>query len=241
MRYTTSKKVINTTIYTVLGLVIVAVLTATIATFVGMKNKESVNTTPNAPSDTSLPAINPTFGNKPTAKPTSMSDTSVLPTVSPSPTVKPTPSKSDTVETLVMIPTDGAVQKEFSIDLPVFSLTMNDYRAHVGVDIAAPVGSAVVAMSDGKISDIYSDPMMGMTISIDHGNGLFSHYKNLANEIPEGIVKGATVKAGTVIGAVGETSLIELADADHLHFEITKNGKNVDPTEYLTFDRVTTE
>ena len=241
MRYTTNKKVVNTTIYTVLGLVIAAVLTVTIATFVGMKNNENVNTSPDSPPNTSLPAIKPTSGNKPTVKPTPTPDTSVMPTVSPMPTIKPTPSKSDTVETLVMIPTDGAVQKEFSIDLPVFSLTMNDYRAHVGVDIAAPIGSAVVAMSDGKISNIYSDPMMGMTVSIDHGNGLFTHYKNLANEIPEGIVKGATIKAGTVIGAVGDTSLIELADAEHLHFEITKNGKNIDPTEYLKFDKVTTE
>ena len=78
--------------------------------------------------------------------------------------------------------------------------------------------------------------MMGVCLSIDHGNGLSSHYKNLSAEIPEGIAVGSEVKAGQTIGAVGESCLVELAETEHLHFEVTKNGKHVDPMAYLQKD-----
>ena len=119
------------------------------------------------------------------------------------------------------------------MDLPVYSLTMNDYRAHTGVDISADIGSAVVALTDGTVSALWSDPMMGVCLSIDHGNGLSSHYKNLSSELPEGIAVGSEVKAGQTIGAVGDSCLVELAETEHLHFEVTKDGKHVDPMTYL--------
>ena len=110
---------------------------------------------------------------------------------------------------------------------------MNDYRTHAGIDISAPAGNAVVALTDGVVLDVWNDPMMGMCLSIDHGDGLVSVYKNLDVMFPSGITKGASVKAGQTVASVGNTCLIELADTDHLHFEVKLNGKHVDPAGYI--------
>ena len=119
------------------------------------------------------------------------------------------------------------------MDLPVYSVTMNDYRVHNGVDISASVGDPVYAFSDGVVSKIYNDPMMGQTVVIDHGDGLLSVYQNLQVTLPENIETGVRVEAGDVIGAVGETALIECAEVPHLHFCITKNGIYEPPSDYL--------
>ena len=68
---------------------------------------------------------------------------------------------------------------------------------------------------------------MGKTITISHEGGLKSVYKNLSNTLPDGIKAGTEVKAGTVIGAVGETARIEAADAPHLHFELFLDDKAI--------------
>ena len=130
-------------------------------------------------------------------------------------------------------PADGGVIVSCSLDVPVYSLTMNDYRAHTGVDIAAPIGSEVVSCADGVISGVFEDPMMGMTVSIAHGEGIESVYKNLSPELPDGITVGVTVMSGDVIGAVGDTAIIECEEEPHIHFELAVNGKNVDVHKYL--------
>lgn len=133
-----------------------------------------------------------------------------------------------------VMPTDGSVIKSFSADLPVYSQTMNDYRAHTGVDIYAEPGMPVYSFTDGTVSEVYDDPMMGMTVVVDHGDGLTSYYQNLNEELADGIKEGVKVDAGRAIGCVGETTLIELSDAPHLHFEVRKDGNAVDPCEYLS-------
>ncbi len=131
-------------------------------------------------------------------------------------------------------PASGNVQKGYSEDVLVFSATMNDHRIHLGLDISGKVGDPVYALTAGTVEKIFSDPFMGKTIVISHGNGLKSHYMNLSDEIPEGIVEGATVTGGSVIGAIGETAIAECADEPHLHFEIRVNDMRTDPAAYIT-------
>ena len=71
-------------------------------------------------------------------------------------------------------PVAGMASKDFEIDIPVYSLTMNDYRAHTGIDIAASVGSEVVAASSGVVCRVWSDPMMGQSVTIDQGEDLYT-------------------------------------------------------------------
>lgn len=133
-----------------------------------------------------------------------------------------------------VLPCEGAVQKDYSEDVLVFSQTMNDHRIHLGVDISGKLGDPVKAFGGGTVERIYSDSFMGKTVVIDHGNGLKSFYMNLANDIPEGISEGVKVEAGTVIGSIGETAMTECADSPHLHFEIRLNNKKIDPKDLIT-------
>ncbi len=132
-------------------------------------------------------------------------------------------------------PVSGSVYGEFSDAVPVFSNTMNDYRTHAGVDVAANIGDPVLACADGVIDDVWEDPMMGQTVKITHADGFESVYRNLSTVLPDGIAKGVTVKAGQMIGAVGDTALIECEDEPHLHFELLLAGAPVDPSLHVMF------
>lgn len=132
-------------------------------------------------------------------------------------------------------PVDGEILKEYSMDVPVFSLTMEDYRTHDGIDIYAAQGSEVLAAADGTVREVWTDPMMGQCISVNHAGGAVTTYKNLSSEMPEGIEKGTAVSAGQVIGTVGDTALEEVAEESHLHFEMSVDGAPADPAEYITF------
>ncbi len=161
------------------------------------------------------------------------------PPVEENPTPAPDDGKTDTPPaeepvSSYLAPATGALVKHHDDSLPVYSVTMNDYRVHEGIDIATAAGADVFATARGTVSAIWSDPLMGECISLDHGNGVVSVYKNLAKEMAEGIVKGASVTAGQKLGTVGSTALIESAEEPHLHFEMSYEGKSVDPLSYIT-------
>lgn len=132
-------------------------------------------------------------------------------------------------------PVDGYVFKQHSTDELVYSLTLGDYRTHSGIDISANAGSEVKACLDGKINGVYYDPFMGYCVSIEHSDGMVSHYKNLGETLPESTVEGREVKSGDVIGYVGESAMVEFSDEAHLHFEIEVDGDATDPLEYLEY------
>ena len=131
------------------------------------------------------------------------------------------------------VPVKGSVSKGHDNMTAVYSATMDDWRVHLGLDIAAAEGSDVKAAADGTVSQVWDDPLMGKCVSIAHTGAGVSIYKNLDPELPVGITVGARVSAGDVIGAVGESAIIEVADEPHLHFELTVSGEHVDPMEYL--------
>lgn len=132
-------------------------------------------------------------------------------------------------------PASGTLQKEHSVDVPVFSITMEDYRTHNGVDICAAAGSEVVAAADGTVKEIWSDPMMGNCISLSHAGNAVTTYKNIGEQLPDGIEKGVSVHAGDLIATVGDTALEEIAEESHLHFEMTVDGTPVNPKDYISF------
>ena len=130
-------------------------------------------------------------------------------------------------------PVDNFVIKGFSATVPVFSSTMNDYRTHSGVDFACSPGTPVLAAADGTVCEILDDPMMGVTVSLQHTGGAVTKYKGLSEDSMDLCKVGDTVKRGQVIGASGDTALIESAEESHLHFELYVNGKAEDPAEYM--------
>ena len=101
--------------------------------------------------------------------------------------------------------------------------------------------STVHVIAEGTVQNIYEDPMMGKCISIKHGDGLTSYYMGLSDEVCEGIEEGAPVYCGQNISSVGDSTLIELAEEPHLHFELKKNGKYVDPMAYFSYQTTSSE
>ncbi len=142
--------------------------------------------------------------------------------------------QAPTVPTLALPLENGILSKEYSDKMLVYSTTMEDYRTHMGIDINASLGSPVLAAADGTVVDIYNDAMTGRCIKIEHDGGLSSIYRNLSDTAAEGLAVGNKVKCGEVIGYVGESSMIEIAQEPHLHFEATLNGKYVNPEDYLS-------
>ena len=132
-------------------------------------------------------------------------------------------------------PVAGKIQTEYSMDKLIFSPTFNEWRTHSGVDIAAPRGEVVRSVGNGTVTEIKNDPRYGFTIVIDHKNGYKSVYSNLVSD--QTMQVGQEIKLGDPIGAVGATAIFESAEPTHLHFELYKENKLVDPVAYIDFPK----
>ena len=128
-------------------------------------------------------------------------------------------------------PVRGTVSRDYSLEVFAYDATMGDWRTHSGIDIDAELGSEVMAVTAGTISDIRQDPLMGTTVVIGHGEDLESVYSNLAAQ--PAVSVGDRVTPGTVIGAIGSTAISESAAAPHLHFEMRRAGVSIDPVQFL--------
>lgn len=131
------------------------------------------------------------------------------------------------------LPVSGVLSKKHDPTLQVYSSTMKDYRVHIGVDIVTEEAAPVYAAADGKVSRVWEDTLMGYCIAIKHSGDCYTIYKNLAEALPEGISEGASVRSGQLIGTVGESAMVEIAEEPHLHFEMTVADLSVDPLEYF--------
>lgn len=132
-------------------------------------------------------------------------------------------------EQLKIMPLHGDTIKPFSDVQPLKSSTQM-WRTHPGVDLKAMQGDQVKAIAAGTVKSVTDNDLYGVSIEIDHGDGLVARYCNL-NKVTL-VKEGDTVDAGTLIGSVGNTSPIE-TETSHLHFETRVNGTPVDPLELL--------
>ena len=154
-------------------------------------------------------------------------------TKAPEVTVNNDVTASSVVPTL-SLPTVGYLGKEHDPTVQVFSNTLGEWRVHLGIDIVTEAAAPVYPAAKGKIKQISDDPMWGKCIWIEHDGDAVSVYRGLADELPEGIEVGASVNENTLIGAVGDGGVLELADEPHLHFEMKIKGADVDPIEYFS-------
>lgn len=128
------------------------------------------------------------------------------------------------------LPVDGKVIEEFSGDDLVYNEALKDWRAHSGVDFDAEIGEQVVCSAKGIVEDVF-DSSLGRCVIVDHKNGFKTMYANLNEETKVSV--GDELVQGDVIGTVGNTALGDSTDEPHLHFEMMKQNKNVNPVEYL--------
>lgn len=128
-------------------------------------------------------------------------------------------------------PIDGEIVKEYAKDKLVYSETLKEWTTHLGWDIKADKTTVVKAACSGKVKSIKNDPRYGLSVIIEHQDGYETLYSNLLSS--EFVQVGEEIKQSDSIGTVGNTAAFEIADESHLHFEITKNGENVDPSTLI--------
>ena len=128
-------------------------------------------------------------------------------------------------------PVEGEKLKDYSKDNLIYSSTLDEWTTHLGIDFAAEKTDVVKASANGKIKSIKNDPRYGLTVVIEHENGFESIYSSLLTA--EFVKVGEEIEQGQTIATVGNTARFEIADETHLHFEIKKDGINVDPNIYI--------
>nr|VFJ60880.1 MAG: Murein DD-endopeptidase MepM and murein hydrolase activator NlpD, contain LysM domain [Candidatus Kentron sp. FM]VFJ62463.1 MAG: Murein DD-endopeptidase MepM and murein hydrolase activator NlpD, contain LysM domain [Candidatus Kentron sp. FM]VFK14224.1 MAG: Murein DD-endopeptidase MepM and murein hydrolase activator NlpD, contain LysM domain [Candidatus Kentron sp. FM] len=102
---------------------------------------------------------------------------------------------------------------------------LHKFRAHRGVDYAAPRGTPVKVTASGKITFVGRKGGLGKAIFVRHGKKYTTVYGHL-NKYAKGIKRGRSVRQGQLIGYVGSTGL---ATGPHLHYEFRVNGVHKDP------------
>lgn len=100
---------------------------------------------------------------------------------------------------------------------------LGGYRQHSGVDLAAPTGSPVLATAAGTVT--YADwrSGYGLLVVVEHGGGLQTRFAHLSRIV---VGTGQRVASGQLVGLVGATGR---ATGAHLHYEVRRNGRAIDP------------
>lgn len=202
---------VNRAVYLCAIIVLLSISVVLIITAVNNRaNKAPVDTTPNVTT-----SANPTQTTPPQANENDK------------------PTQGNTLPEFAL-PVGGVLSKKHSVDTQVFSPTLGEYRVHLGIDIATEEAAPVFAMAAGTVAQIWEDPMMGWSVAISHAGDAVTVYKNLSKQFADGITVGAEVEAGQLLGCVGDSAMIEIAEEPHLHMEMTVKGLQVDPLDYFS-------
>lgn len=102
---------------------------------------------------------------------------------------------------------------------------------HAGIDFNGPRGSPIHSVADGVVVFSGRRPGYGNTVEIDHGNGYRTRYAHNDRNL---VKVGDRVRAGDMIATMGRSGR---ATGVHLHFEVWRHGRAVDPAPYLRGDR----
>ena len=128
-----------------------------------------------------------------------------------------------------LAPLKGNVTKAYSPQVPIENKTMGDYRTHSGADFEGSEGEDVLSVGNGVVTRVLVDSMWGYVIEIDHGD-FTARYIGLSQE--DAVSINDEVKPGEKIGVL--TSIpAEREDGIHLHFEVLKDGKAINPLAAL--------
>lgn len=102
-------------------------------------------------------------------------------------------------------------------------------RKHLGLDLRAPRGTPVAASQAGRVVFSGTQRGFGRVVIVDHGRGVRTYYAHLSGFA---VGDGEGVSRGQTLGFVGQSGN---ATGPHLHFELRRDGKPVDPRGYVRF------
>lgn len=124
---------------------------------------------------------------------------------------------------------DNAENKEKQVNALVFYDNM--YQPNTGIDLKMKDDSEfdVVASLSGTVTNVTTDPVLGNTIELDHGNGIKTVYQSVKDFKVE---KGDQVEKGQSLATAGKSSFNKEAGV-HVHFEIRKNNVAVNPIDFF--------
>ena len=122
-------------------------------------------------------------------------------------------------------PLEGKLNSRFGYRKDPFR---SKFGFHSGIDIDAKHGEPIVATADGTVSKASWHHSYGKTVILEHKDGFETLYGHLSAIT---VKEGQKVSVGEVIGKAGSTGR---STGTHLHYEVIKNGKRIDPANYLT-------
>lgn len=171
-------------------------------------------------------------------------DASVSDNQQDEPTIKPDDPTDDPVDKPVPVdPTpvdekqkfyapvnDGTVSKNYSDTALVWNPTLKQYSTHLALDFTSE-DKNVFASCDGTVKETGYNALDGYYVILTHKDGYETRYLSL--EAESTLKKGATVKQGQLLGKASTTQGSESLDGDHVHFEVLKDGVNVNPLEIM--------
>ena len=101
------------------------------------------------------------------------------------------------------------------------------WTMHWGVDVSTNTGNPIMATADGIVIKVQTDKYLGKNVTISHGNGFTTVYGHMSSFA---VKAGQKVKRRDIIGYIGSTGK---AAGPHVHYEVHRDGKRVDPRNYL--------
>jgi len=206
------------------AIIAILCITAIIVGIVAANNRKAPTELPgDTPGDTTPDGTNPDGTNPDSSTPDGSNPDGTKPD-----------EKPNTEKMTFIAPVVGKLVKTHSLTIPVYSETLEEWRVHTGIDISCDEGAEVFCVYDGVVKEVYSDPLYGYTVVVDHGNDVTSIYSNLDASSDSVPTVGSDVKLGDKIGNVGDGALFELAEEPHLHFEVELKGASVNPLDYIS-------
>ena len=175
------------------------------------------------------PPENETVTPSPAVTPSATPSPSAAQPASPKPSHSATPKPSSSLPPSVTPPSAAVPSPSLSVPSSPSPAPSSVPTRPTALVYTWPVKGFILA--DFSLETLAYDDLMGTTVVIDHGNGIFSTYANLQT-VPT-VAEGDVVHTGAVIGAVGSTAIAESGRPSHLHFELYEDGIAVDPELYL--------
>ena len=145
-------------------------------------------------------------------------------------TVKNTSPLSFDVDSGLLWPVDGNVIMNYSMDHLIYYATLMQFKVNPAIVIDAEVGTKVKAATNGIITDIFDDPITGLTVTTDIGDGYSLLYGQLA-DVDHRI--GDYLSEGETIGTINEPTKYYSVEGSNLYFMVMEGDETVNPMLYL--------
>lgn len=133
----------------------------------------------------------------------------------------------------VSMPVLGNVIMPYSMDTTIYFKTLGLYRCNPGIMLQAPVGTEVVSIWHGQVTDIRETKEYGTMITVNLGSGYQMIYGQLEDVR---VVVGDEVYKDTILGRVAEPTAYYQLEGSHAFFEMLKDGEPINPYDVLQLE-----